>query len=293
MPLTRPKSNAIPMFGGALLTELRLRTAAMPPRRSKTACSGEVIASATKLNASARLLLPDPLRPTRNNGLSSTRVADGKLRKRLRAIRVTGLVYIEEPVNYAPSAGRIRSNRRPYPRIVPRDTLPTHMGTRPGYSSTTCASINAAAKLSMLSEGHLRVNSYARSCAWWSVKAIVSGVRTRSAEGWLPSWPDRARSAAGFGRIEPPLALGCGHGPARRAPRDRAALRADRPADGADPALLPHRGGERRRAARVHADRAGAVELTVRSSVSRVLAHERGPRVRPDPDRALAAALDQ
>src|ERR1700680_4016973 len=60
----------------------------MPPALSKTAWSGAAIASARNEKALTRLVLPEPLRPTKIVGLSKTMLSDGMLRNRFRVSRL-------------------------------------------------------------------------------------------------------------------------------------------------------------------------------------------------------------
>ncbi len=79
------------------MPDVRLRTADIPPRLSKTAWSGDAIASARNEKASTRLLLPEPLRPTRKVGLSKRMCSVGMLRKRFRIrLRTTGSIATPE-----------------------------------------------------------------------------------------------------------------------------------------------------------------------------------------------------
>ena len=71
--------TARPKLDGRPYADLRFPTAGKPPRRAKTACSGEAIASARNANASAKLLLPVPFCPTRKVGLSNSTTSAGRL----------------------------------------------------------------------------------------------------------------------------------------------------------------------------------------------------------------------
>ena len=63
-----------------------------PPRRTRTVCRGDAMASAKKAKASAKLLLPEPFCPTRKVGLSNSTTSAGRLRKRFNiSLRRKGL----------------------------------------------------------------------------------------------------------------------------------------------------------------------------------------------------------
>ncbi len=68
-------------FDGRPRAELRWDTAENPPRRSITACRGETMASERNTKASAKLLLPDPFRPTMKVGFSRSTSDQKTLRK--------------------------------------------------------------------------------------------------------------------------------------------------------------------------------------------------------------------
>lgn len=74
-------STRMPSLGGGALPGDRCPTVAIAPALSSTVRKGAVIASARNENALIRLLLPEPLRPTRIVGLSKVMQADGMLRK--------------------------------------------------------------------------------------------------------------------------------------------------------------------------------------------------------------------
>jgi hypothetical protein len=70
------------------------------------------MASDTKLKMSARLLLPEPLRPTTNSGLSKVRIAAGKLRKRFTMILMMGDAFINQPEPNSKAGGKPASSSR-------------------------------------------------------------------------------------------------------------------------------------------------------------------------------------